>query len=92
MIADSVRFGRSLPSPFQLDLRYAPLQRLTRFRVHLTEALAREKNYFLTMLFLPFSGFGQAHVLGDPFGPTGIALLEGFTTAQIAEMELEELE
>jgi transposase len=91
LIADSVRFGRSLPSAFQLDLRYAPLQRLTRFRVHLTEAVAREKNYFLTMLFLPFSGFGQAHALGDPFGPTGIALLEEFTTAQIAEMELDDL-
>lgn len=91
LIADAVRFGRALPSPFQLDLRYAPLQRLTRFRVHLTEALAREKNYFLTMLFLPFSGFGQAHALGDPFGPTGLALLEDFTTEQIAQMGLEEL-
>lgn len=80
LIADAVRFGRSLPAPFQLDLRYAPLQRLTRFRVHLAEALAREKNYFLTMLFLPFSGFGQAHALGDPFSPTGLALLEDFTT------------
>ncbi len=66
LIADAVRFGRALPSPFQLDLRYASLQRLTRFRVHPAEALVWEKNYFLTMLFLPFSGFGQAHALGAP--------------------------
>lgn len=91
LIADAIRFGRALPAPFQVDLRYAPLQRLTRFRVHLAEALAREKNYFLTMLFLSFSGFGQAHVLDDPFGPTGLALLEDFTTEQIAHLELEEL-
>jgi len=91
LIADAVRFGRALPSPFQLDLRYASLQRLTRFRVHPAEALVREKNYFLTMLFLPFSGFGQAHALGDPFSPTGLALLEDFTTEQIAQMALDEL-
>src|SRR5215218_8636147 len=35
VIAERVRFGRQLPPPFQLDVRYAPLQRLTRFRVHL---------------------------------------------------------
>jgi hypothetical protein len=35
LIAERIRFGRQLPSPFQLDARYAPLQRLTRFRCHL---------------------------------------------------------
>src|SRR3954454_16030838 len=55
VIAERVRFGRQLPPPFQLDVRYAPLQRLTRFRVHLAQTLAREKSYFLTFLFLRFS-------------------------------------
>src|SRR5512139_3471804 len=36
LIAERLRFGRQLPPPFQLDLRYAPLQRLTRFRFHLS--------------------------------------------------------
>jgi hypothetical protein len=43
LIAERLRFGRQLPSPFQLDARYAPLQRLTRFRCHLAQNLAREK-------------------------------------------------
>ena len=37
LIAERIRFGRLLPWPFQLDARYAPLQRLTRFRCHLAQ-------------------------------------------------------
>src|SRR5579859_1984573 len=40
VIAERVRFGRKLPPPFHVDVRYAPLQRLTRFRVHLAQTLA----------------------------------------------------
>jgi hypothetical protein len=43
LIAARIRFGRQLPSPFPLDARYAPIQRLTRFRCHLAQNLAREK-------------------------------------------------
>ena len=70
VIAERLRFGRQLPPPFQLDVRYAPRQRLTRFRVHLAQTLAREKSYFLTFLFLRFSGFSQANPFHDPFGAT----------------------
>lgn len=49
-IAERLRLGR-LPAPFQADLLYGPLQRLTRFRVHLASTVAREKNYFLSLLF-----------------------------------------
>jgi hypothetical protein len=80
LIAERLRFGRGLPAPFAVDWRYAPLQRLTRFRLHVVSTLAREKNYFLTMLFLPFSGFMAAHAFHDPFSPTSMALLEDFTT------------
>jgi transposase len=91
LIAERVRFGRGLPAPFAVDWRYAPLQRLTRFRVHLASTLAREKNYFLTMLFLPFSGFVQSHVFGDPFSPTSWAVLEAFTTDELARTPIEDL-
>jgi Transposase len=91
LIAERVRFGRGMPPPFAVDWRYAPLQRLTRFRVHLTSTLAREKNYFLTMLFLPFSGFVQSHVFGDPFSPTSWAVLEAFTTDELARTPIEDL-
>lgn len=91
LIAERVRFGRGLPAPFAVDWRYAPLQRLTRFRVHLASTLAREKNYFLTMLFLPFSGLVQSHVFGDPFSPTSWAVLDAFTTDQLAQTPIEDL-
>ena len=64
-IAERLRLGR-LPAPFQVDLLYAPLQRLTRFRSHLASTLAREKNYFLSFLFLKFSSFSHSQPFGDP--------------------------
>lgn len=91
LIAEWVRFGRRLPAPFAVDWRYEPLRRMTRLRVHLAENLAREKNYFLTMLFLPFSGFGPAHAFGDPFGPTSWALLADFTIEELATTPIDTL-
>jgi len=89
-IAERLRLGR-LPAPFHVDALYAPLQRLTRFRAHLAQTLAREKNYFLTFLFLRFSGFSQEKAFADPFGATSCALLEEFTTEELAQAELAEL-
>lgn len=91
LIAERIRFGRHLPAPYQLDARYAPLQRLTRFRLHLVQNLAREKNYCLSFLFLSFSGFGQASPFGDPFGATSSAVLEEFTIEELAQQPLDEL-
>ena len=91
LIAERLRFGRQLPPPFQLDVRYAPLQRLTRFRFHLAHNLAREKSYFLSFLFLTFSGFGQAQPFGDPFGATASAVLTELTTEELAQQPLADL-
>jgi hypothetical protein len=44
-----------------MDVRYAPLQRPTRFR--LARDLAGEKSDFLSFLFLAFSSFGQSQPL-----------------------------
>lgn len=89
-IAERLRIGR-LPAPFEIDLLYAPLQRLTRFRVHLVKTLAREKNYFLTFLFLKFSAFSQVEPFADPFGATSSALLEELTTEELVQTPIEEL-
>jgi transposase len=89
-VAERLRLGR-LPAPFQVDLLYAPLQRLTRFRAHLAQTLAREKNYFLSFLFLKFSAFGQLEPCGDPFGATSLAVLEEFTTEELIQRPLEDL-
>ena len=91
LIAERIRFGRQLPPPFQVDVRYAPLQRLTRFRFHLAHNLAREKSYFLSFLFLTFSSFGQVQPFGDPFGATSSAVLTELTTEELAQQSLEEL-
>jgi transposase len=89
-IAERLRIGR-LPAPFHVDVLYAPLQRLTRFRAHLAQSLAREKNYFLSFLFLKFSAFSTSDAFGDPFGATGLAVLEHFSTEELVQMPLEEL-
>jgi len=91
LIAERIRFGRQLPSPFQLDARYAPIQRLTRFRCHLAQNLAREKSYFLSFLFLTFSTYGQIAPFGDPFGATSRAVLDEFTTEDLAQQAVEDL-
>src|SRR6266496_4374188 len=90
-IAERIRYGRKLPSPFQLDTRYAPLQRLTRFRCHLVHNLVREKNYFLSFLFLTFSSYGQVAPFSDPFGATSCAVLEEFSTEDLAQHSLDDL-
>ncbi|MDQ5851241.1 MAG: IS110 family transposase [Chloroflexota bacterium] len=89
-VAERLRVGR-LPAPFHVDVRYAPLQRLTRFRVHLAESLAREKNYFLSFLFLKFSAFTQVEPFGNPFGATSLAVLETFSTEELAQTDLVDL-
>lgn len=91
LIAERIRYGRKLPSPFQLDTRYAPLQRLTRFRCHLVQNLVREKNYFLSFLFLTFSAYGQVAPFGDPFGATSCAILEEFSCEELAQRSLDDL-
>jgi transposase len=90
LIAERLRIGR-LPAPFQLDVVYAPLQRLTRYRMHLSQTLAREKGYFLNLLFVQFSGFCQEKLFSDTFGSTCQALLEHFSTEELAQASLEDL-
>jgi len=91
LIAERIRYGRQLPAPYQLDARYAPLQRLTRFRCHLVQHLVREKSSFLSFLFLSFSTYGQVEPFGDPFGATSCAVLEDFTTDELAQQAVDAL-
>lgn len=91
VIAERLRFGR-LPEGSQVDFRYLPLQRLTRFRCHLIEMISREKNYFLTNLFLKFSTLAQGAVFSNTFGATSESLtLEFFSPEEVAARPLDEL-
>ncbi|MDR3455132.1 MAG: IS110 family transposase [Rhodoferax sp.] len=89
-IAERLRVGR-LPAPFQVDVLYAPLQRLTRFRAHLAQSLAREKNYFLSFLWLKFSAFSQEQPFGDPFGATSTVVLDQYSVEDLVQWPPDEL-
>jgi len=89
IIADNLRFGR-LPKPYEVDEMYLPLQRLTRYRFHLVGSLIREKSYFLTMLFLKFSNYGD--VFSDVFGATSRSLItEFYSPEEIINTPLEDM-
>lgn len=91
VIADRLRFGR-LPQNVQVDFRYLPLQRLTRFRYHLTQSITREKNYFLTNLFLKFNTLQQNVIFSNLFGATSEAILTEFLSPdEIVARPLEDL-
>jgi len=90
-IADRLRIGR-LPESAQVDFRYLALQRLTRHRFHIVENIAREKNYYLSNLFLKCSGLCQTGVFSNNFGATALAVIDELTDLeQIADMPLEDL-
>jgi hypothetical protein len=91
VIADRLRMGR-LPESNSVDFRYLALQRLTRHRFHIVENIVREKNYYLSNLFLKYSGLCQTDVFSNNFGASAMAIVEEFNSLdQIAEMPLEEL-
>ena len=54
MIADFARAGRIETEPWR-GSQFLALQRLTRHRLHLVEALTREKTYMVSSIFLKFS-------------------------------------
>jgi transposase len=95
IVADYIRVGRIAIEPWR-GAQYLALQRLTRQRRHVTEAITREKNYVLNNVFLKFSEFalldGEQSPLKNKFGATAEAILTEFkTTEDIAGAPLEEL-
>lgn len=91
VIADRLRFGR-LPEPYEDNRAYFPLKRLTRYRYHLVTTIAREKNYFLTHLFLKFSSFSSLKPFSNTFGKTSLAVITDFLSVdEIAAMPIEKL-
>ncbi len=90
VIADRLRFGR-LPAPYEDHQPYLPLRRLTRYRCHLVQNIAREKTYFLTHLYLKFSGFSCAQPFTSLFGATSLALITEFSPDELVNLPPEEL-
>ncbi|MBV7335315.1 IS110 family transposase [Chloroflexi bacterium TSY] len=95
VIADRLRLGRELPVPFNLDEQYLALRCLTRYRYHLVHNLAREKSYFLAILYLKASEYTRKETkpFSDVFGAASRAvLLEFASIEEIAALPFDQLQ
>lgn len=95
IIADFARVGRINTNPWN-GPGYLALKRLTRHRLHLVECITREKQYFLTNLFLKFSELASFADIDKPFsdkfGATSVSIMTEFLSLEdIANTPLEEL-
>jgi len=92
VIADCLRFGRINLSETYFDERHKALQRLTRVRYHVVQNIVREKNRYLTNLFLKFSGLYQENLFSNKFGATAMEISNGaFSLDEIAHMPVDKL-
>jgi len=90
VIADRLRFGR-LPEPYENHKPYLPLRRLTRYRYHIVQSISKEKAYFLTHLYLKFSGFSVEKPFTSLFGATSLTLITEFSPDELVNLPIEEL-
>jgi transposase len=95
IIADFARVGRIKSEPWR-GSQFLALQRLTRHRLHLVEAITREKTYMLTNIFLKFSELAVSTNENKPFsstfGATAAAILTDFLSPEeIVSMPSDEL-
>ena len=95
IIADFARVGRIKTKPWR-GAQFLALQRLTRHRLHLVEAITREKTYMLTNIFLKFSELALSNKDDAPFsskyGATAAAVLTEFLSPdEIVDMESSDL-
>jgi len=90
-IAQRLRFGE-LPHPYHSLKEYQPLQRLTRYRLHLINEIVREKSFFLSHFFLKSSSLATEKPIKRVLGATSRAIIaECLSGEEIAQMPLPEL-
>ncbi|MCL5779606.1 MAG: IS110 family transposase [Firmicutes bacterium] len=88
-IASKLRAGH-LPHPFTWSEPLLALQRLTRARFHLMQALTRESNFLMTNLYLKCSDYTL--VFRNKLSATSLAILEDFESVEaLADVSLDEL-
>ena len=89
-IAERTRTRR--PDVAWQPLDTLPLRFYTRYRFHLAQDLTRHKNYFLALLFLKASAYGQCKPFSDPFGLTSSHILcGGVDLAHLATLTVADL-
>lgn len=91
---ERLRFGGRMPHELTFDERYLPLQRLTRYRYHLSHTLAREKTYArMVPIYLKASDYTRKPTpFSDLFGATSRHILSEYATIdELAAMPLDDL-
>ena len=79
-----------LPHPFTWSEPMMALQRLTRARYHLLQALVRESNFLMTNLYLKWSDYTLA--FDNRLSATSLAVMEEFDSAEdLAGISMEDL-
>lgn len=99
LIADFARVGRCKDLSEWRGASYVALQRLTRYRYHLSQNLSKEKNYALNNIYLKFSQLRKKQGKSDAdnpfsnlFGATSVAVLTDFISVEeIINEPLEDL-
>ena len=94
VIADRLRWGRDIGTPFELDETYLALRFLTRYRHHVVHNLAREKAYCTAMLYLKASEYSRQkkQAFSNLFGAASRAVLQEFASIEeIASLPFAEL-
>lgn len=91
VIADRLRFDR-LPQSQVVNPDLLALQRITRFRYHLSQMSSQLKNYASSFIFLTFSEWNRVEPFSDLFGSTSKKLLKKFTSAvELAQVPTDDL-
>lgn len=94
VIADRLRWGRDIGTPFALDETYLALRFLTRYRYHVVHNLAREKACCTAILYLKASEYSRQDkpAFSNLFGAASRAVLQEFASIEeIAAMPFDEL-
>jgi len=94
VIADRLRWGRDIGTPFDFDEQHLALRFLTRYRYHVVHNLAREKAYCTALLYLKASEYTRQdkQAFANLFGAASRAVLQEFASIEeIAAMPFDEL-
>jgi len=94
VIADRLRWGRDIGTPFEYDEAYLALRFLTRYRYHVVHNLAREKAYCTAILYLKASEYSREDKkpFSDLFGAASRAVIQEFASIEeVAAMPLDAL-
>lgn len=94
VIADRLRWGRDIGTPFEYDETYLALRFLTRYRYHVVHNLAREKAYCTAILYLKASEYSRKdkQPFSNLFGAASRAVIQEFASIEeIAAMPFDEL-